>query len=83
MQIADLFLRRFDDGVRRQLDRSFAEVINIKDLINYNYFGLLRKFDSSFKIENGSPDFNDIRPLGLGEIRRSASAGRYGLLLRG
>ena len=67
-EMADIFLRNIDEETRRRLNRSFADFINTKEMIAYNFFSLLRRFHSGYTVEDENQVFHDIRPDGTGEM---------------
>lgn len=65
--LIEAFLRNFDEDSRRRLNRNFADFLNVKEMIGFNFFSLLRRFNASYTIESEDQLFHDIRPDGVGE----------------
>ncbi|HPH01636.1 MAG TPA: DUF5312 family protein [Spirochaetota bacterium] len=67
-EMTDIFIRKIDEETRRRLNRTFADFINVKELLSYNFFSFLKRFQSGYSVDDPNPDFHDIRPDGTGEM---------------
>ena len=62
----DSFLNSFSDSEITAIDKTFSEMINFHDLLDFNFTSLLRKFNNSYSpFENIKPIFKEAQYEGI------------------
>lgn len=63
------FLASFDDEEKKQIDRVFAEMINFRDLLEFDYTSFLRRFNHDYNpMQDVKPVFKDVRHEGMSRL---------------
>lgn len=60
------YLGAFSEEDRKRINRTFVEMMHIRDLLEFDYIAFLEKFNRDFSLhQKARPVFNDARPAGL------------------